>query len=117
VAALAAVVAQAALGSTRAFSATVQLAVTPGRAAVVERAVPLARLARTLRRCSAVMAGLAVTLGSLVMARWVLPVPMEHRSRVTALPAAMAEPAATAATEEPAVPAAWVVPGRAVMVV
>jgi hypothetical protein len=74
-------------------------------------------LARTLRRCSAVLAGLAVTLGSLVMARWVLPVPKEHRSRVTALPAAMAEPAATAATEEPAVPAVWVVPGRAVMVV
>jgi hypothetical protein len=43
----------------------------PALVELVERVVQLACLARTPRRCSAVMAGLAVTLGSLVVARLV----------------------------------------------
>jgi hypothetical protein len=89
----------------------------PGRVALVERVVQLARLARTLRRCSAVMAGLAVTLGSLVVARRVRAAWMEHRCRVTADLAALAEPAARAAMLVLAAVGAAAVPGRAATVV
>jgi hypothetical protein len=70
-AALVAVAALAALGSMRAVSATGQLVVMPDRAALVERAALLARLARTLRRCLVVMAEPAVMLAQQVRARWV----------------------------------------------
>jgi hypothetical protein len=48
-----------------------QLVVMPALAALVERVAQLARLARTPRRCSVVMAGPVVTLGSRVVARLV----------------------------------------------
>jgi hypothetical protein len=67
-AAMVAVAVLAAPGSMRAVSPTAPLVVTPGRAALVERVVQRARLARTLRRCSAVLAVSAVTPGSLVVA-------------------------------------------------
>jgi hypothetical protein len=68
-AALVAVAARAAPGSMRAASTTVRQVVMPALAALVERAAPLARLARTPRRWSAVLAGLAVTLAWRARAR------------------------------------------------
>jgi hypothetical protein len=88
-----------------------------GLAVLVERAVQLARLARTRRRCLVVMAEPAVTLGSLVVARWVRAAWMEHRRRVTALLAALAARAARAAMLVLAALAAVVLLGRAVAVV
>jgi hypothetical protein len=116
-AALVAVVARVAPGSMRVFSATAQQVVMLARAALVERAAWRARLARMLRRCSVVMAEPAVTLGSLVVARRVLAVPMEQSSRVTAVLVALAELAARAAMLVPAALEAVVLPGRAVAVV
>jgi hypothetical protein len=115
--ALVAVAALAALAGMRTASATAQQVVMPGRAALVERAALLARLARTPRPCSAVLAGLAVTLVSLVVARRVSVVPVEQSPRVTALPAALAEPAARVAMLEPAALAAVVLLGLAATVV
>jgi hypothetical protein len=48
-----------------------QLVVMPALAALVERVAQLARLARTQRRCSVVMAEPAVTLAQQARARWV----------------------------------------------
>jgi hypothetical protein len=70
-AALVAVVALVALGGMRADSATGRLVVTPALVELVERVVQLACLARTPRRCLAVLAGLAVTLARRARARWV----------------------------------------------
>jgi hypothetical protein len=56
-------------------------------------------------------------LVSLVVARRVSVVPVEQSPRATALPAALAEPAARVAMLEPAALAAVVVPGLAAMVV
>jgi hypothetical protein len=68
-AALVAVVALAAPAGMQAASATVQRVVTPALAALVERVVQRARLARTQRRCSVVMAEPAVTPARRVKAR------------------------------------------------
>jgi hypothetical protein len=85
--------------------------------ALAEQVVQLARLAQTLRRCLAVLAGLAVTPARRAKARRALAAWMEHRCRVTADLAALAELAARAAMLVLAAQAAVVVPGRAVLVV
>ena len=72
----------------------------PALVALVERAALQARLARTPQPCSAVLAGLAVTPGSLVVARRAPAVQMEHCSRAPAAWVAWAEPAARAAMLE-----------------
>jgi hypothetical protein len=101
----------------RAASPTARLVVMLGLAALVAAAALLAQLARTLRRCLVVMAEPAVTLGSLVVARWVWAAWMEHRRRVTAALAAWAEPAARAAMLVLAALGAVVLLGRAATVV
>jgi hypothetical protein len=68
-AALAAVVALVARGSMRAASLMAQLVGMPGLVAPVEQVELRARLAPTLRRWSAVLAGLAVTLAWRARAR------------------------------------------------
>ena len=88
-----------------------------GRVVLVERAALLARLARTPRRYLAVPAGPAVTLARRAKAQRVLTVRMEHPHCVTAVPAALAEPAARVAMQVLAALAAVVLPGRAVAVV
>ena len=67
-AAMVAVVALAAPAGMQAASATVQRVVMPALVELVERVVQRARLARTRRRCLAVLAGLAVTLERLARA-------------------------------------------------
>jgi hypothetical protein len=101
----------------RAVSPTVRLVVTPGRVVLVERAAQRARLARTPRRCSAVLAVSAVTLARRVEARLVSVARMEHRRCVTADLAALAELAARVAMLVPAALAAVVLLGRAATVV
>ncbi len=116
-AALEAVAARVALGSMRAVSATAQQVVMPARVALVERAVQLARLARTLRRCLAVLAVPAVTLARRVRARLVSAARVEHSYLLTALRAARAEPVALAAMQELAALVAVVLLDRAATVV
>jgi hypothetical protein len=91
--------------------------VMPDRAALVERAALLARLARTLRRCLVVMAEPAVMLAQQVRARWVWAAWMEHRRRVTAELVALVELAARVAMLVPAALGAVVVAGLAAAVV
>ncbi len=116
-AALVAVAALAAPAGMRAFSATAQQVVTPALVALVERVVQRARLAQTLRRCSAGLAGLAVMPALLVVARRARAAWMEHRRRVTVDQAAWAELAVRAAMLVLAALEAAVVPGRAATVV
>jgi hypothetical protein len=94
-----------------------QQVVMPALVALVDRVALLARLARTPRPCSAVLAGPAVMPVSLVVARRVSVVPVEQSPRATALPAAWADWAALAAMLVPAALAAVVVLGLAAMVV
>jgi hypothetical protein len=104
-AALVAVAASAALGSMRAASTTARLVVMPGRVALVERAVLLARSARTPRRCLAVPAGPAVMLGLRALVRPVQLVLMALLVRATVAwvaPAALVALAQTAALVEQA---------------
>ena len=85
--------------------------------ALVERAVLLARLARTRRCCLAVLAGPAVMPVRLVRARWVLAARMEHSPRAMAERAALVAPAAWAAMLELAALEELAVPGLAATVV
>ena len=94
-----------------------QLVVTPALVALVERAVQLARLARTLRRCLAGLAVSAVTLAQQGRARWVLAEWMEFLGRAAAVQAALAERVEQAAMLVLEALAAVVPPGRAVAVV
>jgi hypothetical protein len=110
-AALVAVAARVAPGSMRAASPTARLVVMPGLVALVERVVQRAHLARTLRRCSVVMAGPAVMLARLARARWVSAAWMEHRRRVTVDLAVLVELAVRAAIPVLAALGAVVVPG------
>ena len=89
----------------------------PEQVAPVEWVALLARLARTLRRCLAVLAASAVMPGSLVVARRARVVPTEQSHRATAAMAERAAPAERAAIAEPAALAAVAVPGRAAAVV
>jgi hypothetical protein len=116
-AALVAVVARAAPGLMRAASPTARLVVMPGRVVLVERVALLARLARTPRRCSAVLAVSAVTLARRARVLRAPVVSMEHRRCVTADLVAWVELAALAAMLVPAALAAVVVPGRVATVV
>ena len=72
----------------------------PGLVALVERAVQLARLARTPRRCLAVLAGQAVTLAWRVRARRVSAARVEQPCLLTADRAVLVERAARAAMQE-----------------
>jgi hypothetical protein len=116
-AALVAVAARVAPAGMRAASPTARRVVMPALVALVERAAQLARLARTRRRCLAVLAEPAVTLARRARARLVWAAWMEHRRRVTAVLAALAEPVARAAMLVPAALAAVVLLGRAATVV
>jgi hypothetical protein len=116
-AALVAVAARVAPGSMRAASPMGRLVVMPALVVLVERVALLARLARTLQRWLAVLAGPAVTPARRVKARRVWAAWMEHRRRVTAVPAALAARAARAAMLVLAALAAVVLPGRAATVV
>jgi hypothetical protein len=85
-------------------------------AALVERVVQRARLARTLQRCWVVLAVSAVTLARLARGRLVRAAWMEHRCRAAAARAVLVERAALAAMPVLAALAAVVLLGRAAAV-
>jgi hypothetical protein len=88
----------------------------PARAALVERAAQQARLARTPRRCLAVLAGLAVTPAWRARERRVRSARLEHRLRAAALRAVLAALVARAVMQELAALVAVVLLGRAAAV-